>query len=125
MATLERENFGEFIRLDEADPELSRVEQIEVWAVAAENDSELARDLLLDPLEVLKQSAVDDIGDGWDVTVERVNAQVPLPAIPCPKPPCPFPHHIIGIWTVIRANTHAHCMYYRVPFDPDDAAVSS
>ena len=114
MTTPEREKLGEFIRLDHADPELSRVELLEVFAVAAEADADLAHELLRDPLTVLKRSEVDDIGDDWEVTVERVNAQVALP-VPAARRKRPNIHHIVGVWIVIRANRHAHCVYYRMP----------
>jgi hypothetical protein len=120
MATPERERFGTFIRLDHADPELSRVELLEVFAVAAESDVDLARELLQDPLTVLRRSEVDDIGDDWEVTVERVNAQVALP-VPTGNGHRPNIHHIVAVWIVIRANKHAHCVYYRMP-PYDDAA---
>src|SRR6476469_4008497 len=112
MATPQRETFGEFIRLDHADPELSRVELLEVFAVAAESGADLAHELLRDPLTVLKRSDVADIGDDWEVTVERVNAEVPLP-VPTGNGQRPNVHHIVAVWIVIRANKHAHCVYYR------------
>jgi hypothetical protein len=124
MATSQRETFDEFVRLDHADPELSRVEQVEVFAVAARSADELALELLLDPLAVLQRSEVDDIGDDWEVTVERVNAQVPLP-LPKPNGKKPGVHHIVAIWMVIRANRHAHCVYYRMPPGPDETSAPS
>jgi len=121
MATPDRETFRKFIRLDHADPELSRVELLEVFAVAAESDVDLAHELLQDPLTVLKRSEVDDIGDDWEVTVERVNAQVALPVTTGNGKRPPNIHHIVAVWIVIRANKHAHCVYYRMPPEEDAA----
>jgi hypothetical protein len=120
MAREERQEFGEFIRLDENDPELSRKSGVKVYSVAAPAGSELALELLLQPRRVLIEANVIESDDavGWRVTVNRVNAQVPipLPHIPLPGPGA---HHLIGIWTVVEESKQAHCVLYRVPPDED------
>ncbi len=108
MAKIKREVYGQFIRLDRADPELSTVETIEVYAAAARAKDALARDLLLDPRRVLIDHEIDGVADDWQVTVNRVNAEISVP-------PNPGVHHIIFLLTVIRANKHAHGIYYRMP----------
>jgi hypothetical protein len=113
MATIEREVYGRFVRLDRADPELSTVEHLEVYSLAAKAKSRLAQTLLLDPLQVLiDHPDIGGITDEWQVTVNRVNAEVAIP-------PNPGVHHIIIIIVVIRASKHAHGIYYRMP-PPDD-----
>jgi len=109
MATIEREVYGRFIRLDRADPELSTVEHLEVYSLAAKAKSRLAQRLLLDPRQVLiDHPEIGGVTDEWQVTINRVNAEVAIP-------PNPGVHHIVIIIVVIRANKHAHGIYYRMP----------
>ncbi len=122
MASEERQNFGKFIRLDENDPELSRASGVEVFAVSAPATSELALRLLLEPRSVLVEHDVIDHheGAGWHITLNRVNAQVPIPLPPHKPPPKPPPkgpgaHHIVVIWTVVEESKQAHGVLYRVP----------
>lgn len=119
MPSEERQKFGEFIRLDENDRELSRASGVKVFAVSAEAGSPLSLQLLLDPRRALVEGDVIDSDEavGWRVTANRVNAQVPLPKHPPrpPKPKGPGPHHLVGIWTVVDESKEAHGVLYRVP----------
>ena len=115
MAREERQNFGEFIRLDEKDPELAERSGVKVWAIAAEAGSELSVQLVLDPGPVLAGEVIpQDDADDWRITVNRVNAQVriPLPQIPLPGPGW---HHLVGIWIAIEDTKEVHGVLYRVP----------
>jgi len=126
MAREERHRFGEFIRLDKNDPELSEAGGVKVFSVAAPASSELALRLLLEPLRALIDGDVIDEDDavGWRVTLNRVNAEVALPLPPFPPPPPPpkgpGAHHIVVVWIVVEDSKQAHGVLYRVPPPPDD-----
>jgi hypothetical protein len=121
MARVLRQKFG-IRRLDKKDPELETASGVKVFVITARADSERALRLLLDPRKVLlEEDLIQRRGAArWRITVNRVNAQEPIPQIPNPLPTLwppkgPGPHHIVAVWTVVEDTKEAHCVLYRVP----------
>lgn len=112
MEKPERSVYDTFVRLDDADPELSRCEGIEVYSLAVEVKNDLTRDLLFDPLSVLAEG-VEGIDSEWRVSLQRMNAEIAIPHHG-------GPHHIVIVFTVVRPDKHVHGVIYRLP--PDDVA---
>jgi hypothetical protein len=98
-----------FSRLDSADKQFAPYGVVAYQGVM-EVKEEAAKNLMLDPLPLLAKE-IQGVGDGWHVTINRVNAEQgflwPAPAI--------GPHHLCVLALVLPEEKHVHCLVYRFP----------
>ena len=94
--------------------DLLEVDDASVFAAFIPVQNEQARQLLVDPIELLRHEGVFDqfgIGEGWRVTVNRVDAEIPVHN--------PGPHHLLVIGLVLKALKQVHCTVHRSLRDRD------
>jgi hypothetical protein len=82
--------------------------------------TELAEQLLLDPLPQLIEGAAEldygwQIDESWTVSLGRVNAEE---AVGLQK----GPRKVIAVWVLLPLMKHAHGVAYRVPADSEQSA---
>jgi hypothetical protein len=82
-------------------------EKVALWTAKVESESELAQELLLDPLPLLSER-IEQVESNWTVSLERVNAHKG-------GGPRKGPRKIIVMWTVVPDDSHVHGMVYRLP----------
>jgi hypothetical protein len=77
--------------------------QFSTYLIEVKSETEAGRELALDPTSVL-QLLVDEVVDRtWTVTVNRVNAVVPIWRV-----------HRFEVWVVIEGKKQAHGMVYKL-----------
>jgi len=80
-------------------------DDIGIFTITVDADSEIASQLLLDPLPLLAKN-LEWVTDDWTVSLERVNAEEPVRR---------GPRKLIAIWAVVRPLRRVCGVVYRVP----------
>ena len=80
-------------------------DDLAVFTTTVDADSEIAEQLLLDPLPLLAEN-LEGVTNDWTVSLERVNAEEPVRR---------GPRKLIAIWAVIRRLRRVCGVVYRVP----------
>jgi hypothetical protein len=113
-------NSGELIPVGEESFEEEDRRYIELYTQTVESQTELAEELLLDPLPQL-QDKLHLEGD-WTITLDRTNAEIGVG-----RPNAEFgvgirkpPRKIIVTWIVLRQLNRVHGVVYRRPPEPED-----
>ena len=95
-------------------------ERIGAMTATVKSESELAAELILDPLPLLIEGAGQftyafQVDDSWTVSLDRVNAEVPVG-------PGKGPRKIIIVFVLLPLMSQAVGVVYRVPKDAVQAA---
>jgi hypothetical protein len=86
-------------------------DHVALYTETVDSRSELAEELLLDPLPHLREKL--QLEGDWAVTLDRTNAEVGVGTL---KPP----RKIIVTWIVLPKLTRVHGVVYRRPPEPGD-----
>jgi hypothetical protein len=81
-------------------------EELAVTTLSLDADSELAAELMLDPLPVLAEN-IDGVGTDWTVSVNRVNADRAVG-------PMRGPRKLVFLLLLIYSRKHVAAVAYRV-----------
>ena len=90
-------------------------QELRVVTATAEVRYGRAAKLLLDPLQELVEADVG-VDGSWSVSLNRVNAEQPVPLPPS------GPRKIVAVWTLIEPLRLAHGVMYRVPASETEQA---
>ncbi len=112
MPKPDRTCFNEFVRLDQNDPDLSNVDDIEVYSYAATAEGGDARDVMLDPRTALIDG-IDGVDETTRITYSWANAEVRIPHHG-------GPHHLVAVWVFMRSINTVYGTFYRLPPDEHD-----
>ena len=98
----------------EAFQEVDR-ERIALLTATVKSETDLATELILDPLPQLIEGAAQfdygfQVDESWTVSLERVNAEVPVG-------PGKGPRKIIVVFVLLPLMSEAQAVVYRVPQD--------
>jgi hypothetical protein len=99
-----------FVRLESPDTRFAPYDVLAYEGVISVED-EAAKDLMLDPLPLLA-SAIPEVGDDWEVTIHRVDAQFGFW-----WPKTGGPHHLCVLVMALPRFSRVHCLVHRFPPD--------
>jgi hypothetical protein len=77
--------------------------QFSTYLIEVKSDTEVGRDLALDPVSVLPDLVDEAIDRTWTVSLTRVNADAQCKRV-----------HRFELWVVIEGKQHAHGMVYKL-----------
>ncbi len=101
----EKDDQSTFVVLRGADDALE-ADDAEVFVAFIPVKNQEAREMVIDPLPLLATKlARFDIEEGWRITVNRVDAEIPIHN--------PGPHHILVAGLVLKPLKQVHCTVHR------------
>ena len=78
-------------------------DQFSTYLIEVKSDTDVGRELALNPVDVLPQLVDEAVDRTWTVTVNRVNAVVQIWRV-----------HRFEVWVVIEGKKQAHGMVYKL-----------
>jgi hypothetical protein len=78
-------------------------ERFTTYLLEVKSDTDVGKDLAMDPVNVLGKLVEEEIDETWTVTVSRVNADIQIWRV-----------HRFELWIVIEGKKQAHGMIYKL-----------